>query len=216
MLAILGLTFATSYMLTACDDDDDDTVTETTSGSSASGTIGSYGYVDLGLPSELKWALYNVGADSPVGFGDYFAWGEIESADEFTSDNSSTYGVEMPDISGDSSYDAASAIWGSTWRMPTQEEFDELLDECSWSYTTKSGVVGYLVTGSNGNAIFLPAAGHYDGSTLMHSGTCGTYWSSTPNSSNNSIAYYLDFNSSHNYVYSDYRYYGGTIRAVSE
>ena len=135
-------------------------------------------YVDLGL--SVKWATCNVGANSPEEYGDYFAWGETETKSEYTQANSLTYGKSLNDISGNPQYDAATANWGGTWRMPTYDELNELLTNCTWTWTTQNGVKGYNVEGPNGNSIFLPAAGCRDGSLLLSAGSFGPYWSSTP------------------------------------
>ena len=148
-----------------------------------------YEAVDLGL--SVKWATFNVGAESPEDYGNYYAWGETEPKDSYTSSNSVTYGVEMDDISGNAEYDAATANWGSSWRMPTYDEMQELIDECTWTWTTQDDVNGYLVTGSNGNSIFLPAAGSYSGTAVSFAGYYGDYWTSTPEENSTSNAYYL-------------------------
>ena len=134
-------------------------------------------YVDLGLPSGLLWATCNVGASSPEEYGYYFSWGETNYKSEYSSTSCWVY----YDISGDESYDVARNKWGGTWRMPTYEEYVELLNNCSWSFTTWNGGSGYLVTGPNGNSIFLPASGSYYGTRLEYLGNCGFYWTSTPN-----------------------------------
>ena len=87
--------------------------------------INGHEYVDLGL--SVKWATCNIGAETPWDYGDYFAWGETEPKDDYSSGNCLTYGIELPDISGDPEYDAARAGWGGTWRMPTGTEMDELI-----------------------------------------------------------------------------------------
>ena len=126
--------------------------------SSATGTIGGYGYVDLGL--SVKWATCNVGAKSPEDYGSYFAWGETTKKDTYTKENSKTKGKSFGDISGNSAYDAARANWGSTWRLPTKAECQELIDNCTWTLTTYNGKKGYkVVSKKNNNSIFLPAAG---------------------------------------------------------
>ena len=84
-----------------------------------SGVINGHEWVDLGLPSGVKWATCNVGASSPEETGDYFAWGEIKSKSEYTEANSKTFGVEIGDIKEDKSFDVAKAKWGGSWRMPT-------------------------------------------------------------------------------------------------
>lgn len=159
-----------------------------------------YEAVDLGL--SVKWASCNVGAESPEGYGDYFAWGETTTKSSYTESNSVTYGLSISEfesrgiIGSDgnltAAYDAATANWGSPWRMPTLDEIKELLDKCTWSWTTQNGVNGYKVTGPNGNSIFLPAAGYRYETSLRGVGSRGTYWSATPYSDSN-YAYYLNF-----------------------
>ena len=180
------------------------------------GEIAGHGYVDLGLPSGVKWATCNVGASSPEDYGDYFAWGETSPKVGYTWKNSVTYGEQMSDISGNDQYDAATANWGGSWRMPTREQMEELVDYCEWEWTQVNGVYGSKVTGPNGSCIFLPAAGGRDGSSLYHAGSYGHYWSSTPHVNLVNSAYYLYFISFVSDVYHYDRYYGQTVRAVSE
>ena len=178
------------------------------------GTLNGHEWVDLGL--SVRWATCNVGASSPFDYGNYYAWGEITIKSSYTKDNSRTYGVSMGDISGNTRYDAATANWGSGWRMPTKEELEELVDKCDWEWTRQGGCNGYRVTGPNGNSIFLPAAGWRYGSSLNLAGYRGYYWSSTPYWSSAHGAYYLDFSSGDHYV--DWRYCSGgrSIRPVSD
>ncbi len=183
--------------------------------SSATGTKSGYGYVDLGLPSGLKWATCNVGASSPSNYGNYYAWGETSTKSDYSYDSSVTYGKEIGDISGDPQYDAARANWGDSWRMPTQNEIQELIDNCTWTWSTSKGINGYEVKGPNGNTIFLPAAGYRDGTSLYSAGEWGYYWSSTPYSGSDG-AYYLYFGSSNRGVDWYDRYYGFSVRPVSE
>ena len=174
--------------------------------------------VDLGL--SVKWATCNVGANSPEEYGDYFAWGEISPKDSYTEDNCSTCGVSMTDISGNPQYDAATANWGGAWRMPTQAEIRELYASCTWEWTTFNGVNGGLVTGPNGNSIFLPADGYRYGTSSTNVGSVGYYWSSTPGGDDGNYAYYLSFygdGGGHSRGYgSHYRYYGWSVRPVLE
>ena len=178
--------------------------------------INGHEYVDLGLPSGLKWATCNVGADSPGEYGDYYAWGEIETKSEYTKDNSKTYRKSMSDISGNAMYDVACAKWGGSWRLPTKKELEELESKCKWERTTINGKIGYKVTGPNGNSIFLPAAGHCIGYSLYYAGEVGYYWSSTPYESNDYDAYGLYFLSSSLDVFRGSRYDGQSVRPVSE
>jgi tetratricopeptide (TPR) repeat protein len=145
--------------------------------------INGHEYVDLGLPSGLKWATYNVGARSPEDYGDYYAWGETKTKSQYYCGNgcaTDKYGYDMKDISGNTEFDVARLKWGSTWRMPTKAEFEELNSECTWTWTTKNGVNGYEVTGPNDNSIFLPAAGYCCDVRIFDKGSIGHYWSSTP------------------------------------
>ena len=181
---------------------------------STTGTINGHQWVDLDL--SVKWATCNVGASSPSDYGNYYAWGETRTKSEYMEDNSSTYGINIGDISGDSRYDAARANWGGTWRLPTQAEMQELIDKCSWTWTSQDGHNGYRVTGSNGKSIFLPAAGFRVAPFLNLAGDYGGYWSSTPDESDAGNAYYLYFNSSVHYQIWFNRPYGQCVRPVSD
>lgn len=129
-----------------------------------------YDYVDLGLPSGTLWATCNVGASTPEGEGDYYAWGETEPKDWY---GHSTYSFWVgpddydygapPSTDGiiNPQYDAARVNMGGKWRMPTIEQMFELRASPS-SYTTVNGVAGQLFESTNGNTLFLPAYGFYD------------------------------------------------------
>ena len=177
--------------------------------------INGHEYVDLGLPSGLKWATCNVGANKPEDYGNYYAWGETSTKSLYTS-NSKTYGKQMYDIKGNSQYDAARANWGGTWRLPTKAELEELNNKCTWKWTTQNGVKGYKVTGPNGNSIFLPAAGYRYGSSLKEAGEGGFYWSSTPEENDSHYVYYLGFGCIGHNLDDDRRYFGMSVRPVSE
>lgn len=182
--------------------------------------------VDLGL--SVKWACCNVGANSPEEYGDYFAWGETSPKSSYTPFNYQHWvdydgdgwgdGGEFTinsDISG-TQYDAATVNWGGGWRMPTEAEQKELYDNCAWTWTSMNGVNGMEVTGSNGNSIFLPAAGCRGGSSSNGVGSYGGYWSSTPFEGDDDCAYTLNFYSEDLYWLWDYRYDGLSVRPVSE
>ena len=168
--------------------------------------------VDLGL--SVCWAGWNVGASSPEGYGNYYAWGETTTKNNYT--ESSYQYHNGSNISG-TQYDVARAQWGGSWRLPTKAEFQELIDRCSWTWTTYKGVNGYKVTGPNGNSIFLPVAGCRGGTELYDRGSRGYYWSGTLCKGDSYSAYDLDFNGGdHCVVYCNYREIGQTVRPVSD
>lgn len=177
-------------------------------------SLSNSGSVDLGL--SVKWAACNIGASSPEDYGNYYAWGEIETKDEYTSSNSVTNGVEMDDISGNAEYDAATANWGGTWRMPTYDEMNELVDSCTWLWMTLNDTNGCLVTGPNGNSIFLPAAGSLKDTLLYYAGYNGLYWGSTTREGYTTQAHYLSFHDESYRVGSYYRVCGHPIRPVTD
>ena len=178
-------------------------------------------YVDLGL--SVKWATCNVGASSPEEYGDYFAWGMTEPAPNngYSSSDSPTYGLSKSKLQSQgiidsegnltTQYDAATANWSGDWRMPTKSEIQELLNKCTWIWTTQNGVKGYKVTGPNGNSIFLPIAGSFNGSTF-NGGYSGLYWSSTFDSS--TAAFRLYFGVSDYYWGSERHYNSLSVRPV--
>ena len=196
--------------------------------------INTHEAIDLGLPSGIKWATCNVGANSPEEYGGYYAWGETEEKSNYNYDLS-TYkwcnGSEntMTKYCTDSDYgtvdnktvldpedDVAHVKWGGSWRMPTKKEQDELHYKCTWTWTKQNGVNGYRVTGPNGNSIFLPAAGYLNGFAVCDRGYCGFCWSSSLYSNDSDSAYYLYFYY-RNYGWSNgYRNYGLSVRPVSE
>lgn len=177
--------------------------------------INGHKYVDLGLPSGTKWATCNVGASQEWEFGDYYAWGETETKEEYYIGNCRTYHMELTNISGNPTFDAATVHWGSTWRIPTKEEMEELIINCSRTWITSyNGVNGYRMTGPNGNSIFLPAAGRqYEDRYIGE--TNGYYWSATSwdgKFRGDHINFYPDNEFP---IYSSYRNYGQPIRPVS-
>ncbi len=152
-------------------------------------------WIDLGLPSGLKWASCNMGASSPTDIGGYYSWGEISTKNEYWQENSVTRERALGDIAGNSQFDAPRALWGSTWRLPTKAEMDELVFQCSWRWTVQNGVPGYTITGPNDNSIFLPAGGFITGVTVSRKGVFGYYWTTEP-MANSAYAYGLYFNES--------------------
>ena len=140
-------------------------------------TLDSPDYVDLGL--SCKWAIFNLGASSPESNGNYYAWGEVNGKFMFSTSNYIHYNKNIGNNISGTEYDAARANLGSPWRMPTKAEFEELIQKCTWKQTTYNGITGYLVTGKNGNSIFLPKTGSdygYWTSTAHNSGTSQYAW----------------------------------------
>ena len=184
--------------------------------------VSAFNYVDLGLPSGLKWANCNLGASAPERTGKYYAWGEVAEKQSYSWDTYNYYQdsalVKYTDSDGltslESTDDAATAMLGSAWRMPTRDEFAELYDNCTKEYTAQNGVNGYRFTGSNGNSIFLPMAGGRDGEGLLSNGESGFYWASTLYSEDTEYAWGFLFDSSSSYETSYYRMLGQTIRPV--
>lgn len=172
--------------------------------------------VDLGL--SVKWASCNVGASSPEQYGSYFSWGEVKTKSKYSDNNSSSYEKQFSDIKANPLYDAATVNCGSAWRLPTQKEFEELKERCTWQWTTQGGKKGYKITGPNGNSIFLPAAGfRLDASLYQIKDAHGHYWSSTPIECSEYVvctAYAMDFNSKVYALGKGKRYYGFSVRPV--
>ena len=201
--------------------------------------INGHEYVDLGLPSGLKWATCNVGAASPEDYGGYYAWGEIEEKEYYhwstykycyLDENrnysmtkyclESNYGIVDRKIILDPEDDVAHVKWGGTWRMPTYEDFEELCEICTTKWITQNGVKGRIFTGPNGNSIFLPAAG-YNVDEVYLDGGIGYYWS-TSLTGGRSLGDYsdnacsLDLTRSNFECDSNSRYWGYSVRPVTE
>jgi len=192
-------------------------------------------YVDLGLPSGLLWATSNVGTFIPEGYGDYFAWGETTPKD--TTYNWQTYqhgmggGLTKYCSNSHDGYhgftdnlttllpedDAATANWGNGWRMPTDAEFEELFNNTTVTWTQQGGVNGCLFTATNGNSIFLPAAGYRWNYELDEFGEVCDYWSSSLQMDYQYDArlFYSYSNSVSQMGYVD-RTYGQSVRPVRE
>lgn len=196
--------------------------------SEPTGIENGYGYVDLGL--SVKWAIMNVGASKPEGYGDCFAWGEVTakttydwstykwcngSYDNLTRyNNSSVYGTVDNKTQLAFSDDAAFKNWGGSWRMPTDAEWTELREQCTWIWTTESGVYGYkVISKTNSNSIFLSAAGYYYDSSLF-SANDGYYWSSSLSTDYPGYAWGVSFSSSNVNRRSSNRYCGQSVRPV--
>ena len=214
----------------------------------------TFEYVDLGLPSGVKWAACNVGANAPEEFGDYYAWADTEP---YYAEGHSQDSPCSSWINGKTGYNWASYTWcsgsqtsltrynhlsakgmvdnkmefgdydyaddvarqslGDSWRTPTYVEWQELIDNCTWTWTVQNGVNGRLVTGPSGDSIFLPAAGTRTSVNLADTGTWGNYWASSLHIDNPGYAMRVSFSSSASCSVSrGWRYYGRSIRAVCD
>ena len=192
-------------------------------------------YVDLGLPSGLKWAKCNLGASKPSDYGDYYAWGETAPKADYTwatykwmqagqSDwkyitkytfaDGKTGGIWYDsdgNFIGDNlttlrpADDAATQQLGSPWRMPTVDEQKELITKCTWTWTTQDGVNGCQVDGPNGNSIFLPATGFVNDTALINKGDEGYYWSSSLSTLSRDASFFFFHSVNHEWAYQDRR-----------
>ena len=182
-----------------------------------SGIANGYEFVDMGLPSGTKWATCNIGAMCPEDFGSFYAWGERRTKKIFDIDTYSIFYRKIDkSISGDRSHDVARKKWGAAWRMPTKDDFEELDSLCTWTWGKRNGTDGYTVTATNGNSIFLPAAGACVKDSICGVRKEGYYWSATPNTDDANLSYYLFFNSSYAIIYDYFRVVGLTVRPVTE
>lgn len=180
--------------------------------------------VDMGLT--VKWASCNLGATAPEQAGDYFAWGETAAKAEFDWSNyafsgEGPYGMTkynkgfLLNYQAEAEDDAAAVNLGDGWRMPTSIEMTELVNNTTWTWGELNGVAGYTVTSNiNGNSIFLPAAGYYEGNQLRYAGTAGRYWGQTRHPYHPQCAMELFFSPEYHYVYFYRRFRGYPIRPV--
>ena len=201
--------------------------------------IKQYEYVDLGLPSGLKWAKCNVGAETETDYGDYFMWGSTTpntdeecswesykycnwSYDTLTKYNTFPLFGEKPDDKTklDSEDDAARVHMGGDWRMPTQTEIQELLEntENEWVEDYNGTEINGMKFTSkiNGNSIFIPAAGICRDGSVDYVGSSGGIWSSSLKDDYPNLAWYLYFNSGDCYIYGSRRCIGRSVRGVMD
>ena len=187
--------------------------------------INGHEYVDLGL--SVLWATTNIGADTETDYGDYFAWGDTETREEyywykykFGKEDALTKYNSTDDFVLETGDDAAYQKWGSDWRMPTKDNFEELIAKCTWKRTTENEVTGYRVTsnvsGYTGKSIFLPCAGMYSYSSKRDDGSFGYYWTKTRDEKTATDAYclYMGYSSAQTTIYN--RYLGYPIRPVAD
>ena len=191
------------------------------------------------------WATTNIGAEEPWEYGYYFWWGDTvgykrennkwvasdgsNSNFSFNSNNAPTYNKSISILQSEGwivtrdgtyvltpEHDAAQVQWGGNWRMPTNQEFEDLNSKCDWTWSSMNGVNGYVVRGRGSyasNSIFLPCAGCGFGTSLNDAGFYGSYWSSVTDSDYD-YAWGLDFYSSDHGTGYDYRYFGQSVRPL--
>ena len=189
------------------------------------------------------WATMNIGAEKPEDYGYYFWWGDTvgykrennkwvasdgsNSNFSFTSDITPTDNKSVSTLQSEGwitadgvlapEYDAAKKHWGGDWRMPTKQEFDDLISQCDWTWGSKNGVNGYIVLGKgdySSKSIFLPCAGYGRGTSLSNAGSAGAYWSSVPGSDCDGACYLYFDSGGHDTYYSYYRASGQSVRPL--
>ena len=220
------------------------TVKTNDGGKTASCTVNvvrtSYEYVDLGLPSGLKWATCNIGASKPEEYGDYYAWGETETKADYSWTNykwsngfvftpqgaiynltkycyEEQFGTRDDKKVLEEADDVAHVKLGGKWRIPTPDDWGELRDNCTCNWIVQAGIRGMKVTGKNGTCIFLPAAGRLYNTISASVGSSGYYWSSHIDISSSPYSFVLHFTDSFpDVTYPWTRSDGLPVRPVSE
>ena len=196
------------------------------------GSVFGHDYVDLGLPSGTLWATCNVGASKPEGGGNHYAWGETRtkvtydwatyaySKGEYNTltkyCNKSDYGYNgvTDNLTTMQVGDDPASTWGSGWRMPSKEQWNELLKNTTHKWTKRNGVKGELFTAKNGHMLFLPAAGNYWDNEPNDVGVYGYYWSRSLDEKWPSYAYFLRFSSDGCNMQTNDRYNCYAVRPV--
>lgn len=194
-----------------------------------------HAYVDLGLPSGTKWATMNVGATKPEEYGLYFAWGDTQGytasqvgsgegqkafawADYKWSEDGGTTMSKYNETDGktvlDLEDDAVAVAWGGSWKIPTEAQCQELIDNTTYTWTAVNGVNGGKFTASNGNYIFIPAAGIVYYGIMHYVGDSGFIWDTSLGSDGVRNSNYLYFGGSKDFVNSNLRCHGYSVRGV--
>ena len=231
---LFALALAAICILPSCGKDPDNNGENNGNNSAITGTLNGHEWVNLGLPNGTLWATCNVGAVVPEGYGDGFAWGETEPKSNYYW---STYKYCMGEKNTFTKYcnnflygingftdnlttllpedDAATINWGNGWHIPTKEQWQELCDNTTSTWTTQNGINGRLFTASNGQCLFLPASGSYWGRERIGIGVDGDYWSSSLNIDYPGDAWYFGFSSNDYGIVNYRRDYGPSVRPVT-
>jgi hypothetical protein len=221
MTRIISLLFILTVLFSACGQtagNDGATPTDAppkemdTSADNGMGNVDAAEPVDLGL--SVKWASFNVGADKPDDYGTYLGWGEV-TGEKTSQDNGDYPNADPPENICGTEYDAAHVIWGGSWRLPTKEQAQELVDDCDWEETALNGVEGFRVTGGNGNSIFLAAGGGRDGTRVLYTAQGADFWTGDISDADGE-AWCFTFYNGRYYVDDLWRHYGFAVRPVSD
>ena len=196
-IKIRNLKLATTYYYKVLASANNETLSSEIKSFTTQSNIQKNGFIDLGL--NIKWSATNLGASVPEDYGNYYSWGETNTKSYYTSAN---YKLINNDNISATQYDPAKSKLGNQYRMPTQNEFIELMNRCDWQSYVYNNTPGYAVIG-NGNAIFIPAAGYINGSNL-YSGFY--YWTSTQYYRN----YYNEYEYINNFENAYYAAYGSS------
>lgn len=165
--------------------------------------------VDLGL--SVMWATYNVGAETPWQVGGLYGWADAKGT--MRSLDWKDYLSGIANICG-STHDIAHITWGGHWRLPRMEEFKELVSACTLTWEERNGQTGYVVTGRNGNSIFLPAGGHREADIIVDQNTWGDYWSGDNYDDSKGWASLFTFNKEKYYFGRYFKSIGRCVRPV--
>ncbi len=179
--------------------------------------------IDLGLPSGTKWACCNVDATKPEEYGGYYAWGETEEKDVYEwstyvhCEGTKTTCNNLGPSIANTQYDVAHVKWGDDWQMPTVNKIRELIDNCTYVWTTYNGVRGaWMVSTINGGSVFFPATGWKSGRTVSLSGDKGCFWSDEQSQTTLNNARFLGIDNGSPSIWSgDVRYRGHMVRPVA-
>lgn len=208
----------------------------TSSSESVSGQVEGHNYVDLGLPSGTMWATCNLGANIPEENGSYFAWGETDAKTIFEWNNYKWGNGEAESKIKMTKYcsherkgevdnkqllepadDAATTLWNGTWRTPTKEEWEELINGCDWEWVKNYKGKGFDmkkgISKTNGNTILFPFSGYYNGTTFYNNSNA--FWTATQKADNGLDAYFVRMLTHNQNMNNGQRKQGMTIRAVT-